>query len=79
MNGLAKLDIEQLRMVLVIAREMVPQRFGKRDMSAVFRLLNDCQALMPVLPAAIKWEQAFLGYQKERADSPRVTCSRLLS
>ena len=54
MNGLAKLDIEQLRMVLVIAREMVPQRFGKRDMSAVFRLLNDCQALMPVLPAAIK-------------------------
>ena len=64
MNGLAKLDIEQLRMVLVIAREMVPQRFGKRDMSAVFRLLNDCQALMLVLPAAIKLGTGISGLPK---------------
>src|SRR5579863_9102138 len=44
-DGLAKMDIEQLQTILFIAREITPQPFEKRDLSGFFRLLNDFQAL----------------------------------
>ena len=53
-DGLAELDIEQLQNILFIAREVTPQPFEKRDLSAFFRLLNDYRALMLTLYAAIK-------------------------
>ena len=54
MDGLAKMDIEQLQSVLFIAREAFRQPLEKRDVSAFFRLLNDFQALMLTLHAAIQ-------------------------
>jgi hypothetical protein len=54
MDGLAKMDIEQLQTVLFIARRVFPRPFEKRDLGGVFRLLDELQALMLTLHAAIK-------------------------
>jgi hypothetical protein len=54
MGGLAKMDIEQVQTILFIARKVFPRPFKKRDLGGVFRLLNELQALMLTLHAAIK-------------------------
>jgi len=74
MDGLAKMDIEQLQGVLVIAREIFPQPLEKRDVSAFLRLLHDFQALMLTLHAAIKLGTGISGLPKGkgRPSSPYV-------
>jgi hypothetical protein len=55
MEGLAKLDIEQLETVLLIAGEVLPKPFfEKQDLEGFFRLLDDFGALMLTLYAAIR-------------------------
>ncbi len=54
-EGLAKLDIEQLEAVLLIAGEVFPKPFfEKQDLEGFFRLLDDFGALMLTLYAAIR-------------------------
>ena len=74
MDGLAKMDIEQLQMVVVIASEIFPQPLEKRDVRAFLRLLHDFQALMLTLHAAIKLGTGIseLPKSKGRPSSPYV-------
>jgi hypothetical protein len=73
-DGLAKMDIEQLQTVLVIARGISPKPFEKRDVSASLRLLHDLQTLMLTLHSAIEWGTGIfdLPKGKGRPSSPYV-------